>query len=65
MEKEIKKVSSDAYYYFLAIRIAGDFGVTIAAPAIIASFLGKKLDENFSTYPIITLLLLTVAFIFT
>jgi hypothetical protein len=31
-------------YYSLAIRIAADFGATIAIPALLAAYFGKKFD---------------------
>lgn len=47
------KTASDRFYYVLALRVAADFGVTIAVPALLAAYLGKKLDEKFGTEPLI------------
>ncbi len=52
---------SDRYYYALAIRIAADFGVSIAVPALIASYAGVRLDERFGTKPWILFILLALA----
>jgi len=63
IQEKPKKTTSDRYYYALAIRIAGDFGVSIAVPALLAAYAGKKLDEKFGTEPWILagLLLLALA----
>jgi len=58
--KPEKKVS-DRYYYALAIRIAADFGVSIAVPALVAAYAGVKLDERFGTKPWILFILLALA----
>lgn len=52
---------SDQYYYALAIRIAADFGVSIAVPALVAAYAGVKLDEKFGTKPYILFVLLAIA----
>ncbi len=49
----------------LAFRIAADFGVTIAAPAVAAAFLGVWLDQKFGTRPWLLILCLVVAFALT
>lgn len=59
--KKPQKNMSDRYYYALAIRIAADFGVSIAVPALIASYAGVKLDERFGTKPWILFILLALA----
>lgn len=64
MEESPKK-RADSYYYKLAFKIAADFGVTIAVPALIAAYFGQKLDEKWGTYPLMLLILITIAFIFT
>ncbi|MBT4857320.1 AtpZ/AtpI family protein [Candidatus Uhrbacteria bacterium] len=52
---------NDRAQYGLAIRIAGDFGVSIAVPALIAAYLGQKLDERLGTQPIAMIILLILA----
>lgn len=59
--KEPQNKVSDRYYYALAIRIAADFGISIAVPALIASYAGVKLDEKFGTKPWILFILLALA----
>lgn len=58
-------MSQDAAYYRLAMRIFADFGITIAAPAVVAAIAGTKLDEKFGTEPRYLIVLLVLAFAFT
>jgi len=51
----------DRKYYLFALKIAGDFGVAIAAPAVVAALLGNWLDGKYSTYPLFLILCLLVA----
>lgn len=46
-----------------ALRIAGDFGVSLAVPAVVATLLGAFLDKKFGTTPWIMLILLVLAFV--
>jgi F0F1-type ATP synthase assembly protein I len=64
-QKETSKKQSDRYYYALAIRIAADFGVSIAVPALIAAYAGVKLDEKLGTKPWILFGLLALALLLT
>jgi F0F1-type ATP synthase assembly protein I len=64
-QKEASKKQSDRYYYALAIRIAADFGVSIAVPALIAAYAGVKLDEKLGTKPWILFGLLALALLLT
>jgi hypothetical protein len=48
MDEKQPKIN-DREYYFLALRIAGDFGASIAVPVVILSILGRKLDAKFGT----------------
>ncbi len=41
--------SDDRKYYMLGLRIAGDFGATIAVPVIFFVFVGQWLDERYAT----------------
>jgi LPXTG-motif cell wall-anchored protein len=41
-------------YLLLAMRIAGDFGVTIAVPVVALSMLGKWLDRRYGSGPWLT-----------
>ncbi len=65
MSQEAQKTPGNNYYYRLAFRIAADFGVTLAVPAVIAAFLGKWLDKRWGTDPWLLFACLTIAFIFT
>ncbi len=55
----------DREYQRLAFRIFADFGVSIAAPAVLAALLGKWLDEKFQTTPWILVSCFAAAFILT
>lgn len=41
--------TSDRQYYLFGLRIAGDFGATIAVPIILFAYIGQRLDENYGT----------------
>ncbi len=45
----------------LALRIAGDFGATIAIPALIAAYLGQKLDARWGSEPWMLVICVVVA----
>lgn len=49
--KTVKKSTSDAAYYRFAMRIIGDFSVSIAVPAVVAAFVGIWLDRKLGTTP--------------
>lgn len=51
--------------YLFAFKAFGDFGITIAVPAVLAALAGKWLDIKFGSYPKCTILLLTIAFVLT
>jgi len=55
----------DAYYVRLALRIAADFGVSIAVPALVATYVGQKLDTRFQSHPWLLIACLVVAFTLT
>ncbi len=47
-----RKVSAtDRAYIMLALRIAGSFGIAIAAPVVVLALAGKWLDARYSTAP--------------
>lgn len=48
---EPPKKYSDREYYLFALRIAGDFGVSIAAPVVIFAWVGQYMDEKYGTRP--------------
>lgn len=47
MEQKPLKIK-DREYYLFALRIAGDFGATIAVPVILFVVIGQYLDKNYS-----------------
>lgn len=55
----------DRYYVTLALRIATDFGVSIAVPAVASTFLGMWLDKRFGTAPLFLIVCLATAFTLT
>lgn len=63
MEKKPK--TSDRAYYLFALRIIGDFGATIAVPAVLAAIIGTRLDEKYDRSPLFTISFLVVAFLAT
>lgn len=65
MAEDKNRANVDRYYYVLAVRIAADFGLAIAAPAVLAAVIGKMLDERYGVYPLLTIILLIIAFILT
>lgn len=42
---------NDRRYWLFGLRIAGDFGVTLALPVVVLAYLGKRLDTHFNTAP--------------
>lgn len=42
---------SDRGYYLFALRIVGDFGVSLAAPVVVFALIGQSLDEKYQTRP--------------
>ncbi|MBU1126275.1 AtpZ/AtpI family protein [Patescibacteria group bacterium] len=65
MEKDAQKTQQNSYYYRLAFRIAADFGITLAAPAVLAAFLGQWLDKKWGTDPWLLFVCLVAAFTLT
>ena len=61
MPEEDQKLMPDKYYYWLGLRIAADFGATIAVPAVLAALLGKYLDQKWGTEPWLMIMLLLIA----
>lgn len=53
---EKKPKINDREYYFLALRIAGDFGATIAVPVVVLSLIGRKLDAKYDSGILYTIL---------
>lgn len=49
-------------YYLFGLRIIGDFGVSLAVPAVAAGWLGTKLDASWGTKPYALFACLAFAF---
>lgn len=50
------KPNSERRYYLFALRIAGDFGISIAVPAVLGALLGQYLDELYGHAPLFLVL---------
>lgn len=46
MSEKPTKITNREYYLF-ALRIAGDFGATIAVPVVVLVLLGRRLDSQY------------------
>lgn len=46
--------SFERRYLLLGLRIAGDFGATIAIPVVILALVGKTADRHYGTWPWLT-----------
>ncbi len=57
----MNKLESDKKYYFFALKIAGDFGASIAAPVVIFVIIGQYLDTKYHLTPYLTILAFVVA----
>ena len=55
------KLNSDRKYYFFALKIAGDFGASIAAPVVIFVLIGQHFDNKYHLTPYLTVLAFVVA----
>lgn len=42
---------SDRFYYLLAVRMASDLTITIAAPALLAALIGTRIDSYLGSKP--------------
>lgn len=51
MEEKKHNFKSDRAYYLFALRIIGDFGIAIAAPVVVFSYLGQKIDAYYNSSP--------------
>ena len=52
---------SDRVYYLFALKIAGNFGLAIAAPVIIFVLMGQYLDQRYGKSPWFTVLAFILA----
>lgn len=53
---------NDRRYILLGLKIVGEFGITIAAPIVLLSWIGKRLDIKYGTAPWLLILSFFVAF---
>lgn len=58
-------MSSDRAYYLLGLRIAADFGATIAIPVVAFAWLGNTLDGKWGTKPLMLIAGFAVAALIT
>ncbi|WKZ29307.1 MAG: hypothetical protein QY323_01095 [Patescibacteria group bacterium] len=49
-------------YYLFGLRIIGDFGATLAVPAVFAAWFGTKIDASWGTKPYALFACLALAF---
>jgi len=47
-----KPTNIERKYYVFAMKIAGDFGATIAIPVVLFALIGQKLDDKYATRPL-------------
>ena len=62
---ENKQKSTDRKYYIFALRIAGDFGATIALPVVILALIGQKMDDKYDTRPTFLMIGMIIAALIT
>ncbi len=55
MEPTLKK-TTDRQYYLFALRIAGDFGATIAIPVVMFVLIGRWLDGKYDKGALFTVI---------
>lgn len=51
MEEQKPPAKNDRAYYLFALRIVGDFGVSIAVPVVLLALVGQYLDGLYGTGP--------------
>ena len=52
-------------YYVFAMKIAGDFGTTIAIPVVVSALIGQKIDSLYETRPFFLIISMVLAAILT
>lgn len=57
----MNKLTSDRKYYLFALKIVGDFGVSIAAPIVILVLIGQYFDNKYKSTPYLTILAFVLA----
>ncbi len=60
-----KPTNIERKYYIFALRIAGDFGVTIAIPVVVLALIGQKIDLFYKTGPLFLIIGMALASILT
>lgn len=55
------KESSDRAYYMFALKIIGDFGVSIAVPVVLFVLIGQYLDGKYGKGPLFTIIGFVIA----
>ena len=60
-----KPINIERKYYVFAMKIAGDFGATIAIPVVISALIGQKMDSLYGTRPLFLIIGMVLAAILT
>lgn len=60
-----KPKNDERKYYMFALKIAGDFGFTIAAPVVVFALIGQKIDDRYNTKPLFLIIGMIIAAILT
>lgn len=58
------KNADDRAFYLFGLRIVGDFGATLALPAVAAGWIGSRLDARWDSKPTALFACLALAFAF-
>ena len=61
MTDKQEKKSTDRAYHLFALKIIGDFGVSIAVPVVVFVLIGQYFDEKYNNSPIFTILAFALA----
>lgn len=56
-----QKSNNDRKYYLFALKIAGDFGASIAVPVVLFVLIGKYFDKKYNYTPFFTTLAFVLA----
>ncbi len=60
-----KPINIERKYYVFAMKIAGDFGATIAIPIVVSAWISQKIDSFYGTRPLFLIIGMALSAIFT
>lgn len=60
-----KPINIERKYYVFAMKIAGDFGATIAIPVVVSALVGQKIDSFYGTRPLFLIIGMVLSAILT